>query len=376
MSRLTSIHMRVALVVCGIAPLAACSLLAGLEKDFERVECLRDCDGGSPESAANAGDGAAGDAAPGDAYVEADSDAAADPCGYVDVTDPAILASTDFAGFRMPNANGINMISNVVDGDVVHDKTTGLTWRRESASTAMTVGEGATYCAGLAADGGSPWRMPTRIELASLLRYNPLFDVNGNYVPPCIASDYVPYGPATFFLSSTPVAATAAPLQHWAFTYGTCGAEPLSGAHSIRCVQGKLTKPRFQVSVACNSIRDLNTLLEWDRHLETTEYIRDTDAGPVEAASNYCASLDTTKGSVGWTVPTQPEVYSLVDSLQRDPAVNAILFPGTPGAGKIMSSSRRDVFTNLAAVRLDTGGETGVSVTNKALLRCVRHVVN
>jgi hypothetical protein len=144
-----------------VTPALACTLLAGLDKNFETVACLHDCDVDSSSTPDGMVDGSM-DAPEGDASVDA-AEASSDPCNFVDVTDPSVTTNPDYAGWPVPNVQGTNKGANVLLGtSVVHDLVTGLNWQREVAPTPMDVAQGATYCASISSDGGPPWRMPGR----------------------------------------------------------------------------------------------------------------------------------------------------------------------------------------------------------------------
>lgn len=68
----------------------------------------------------------------------------------------------------------------VVTDDVVVDTTTGRTWQRVEPATSYTWQDAQTYCDGLSLPGfPSGWRLPTRIELVSIVDYtktNPAID--------------------------------------------------------------------------------------------------------------------------------------------------------------------------------------------------------
>jgi hypothetical protein len=369
----SSSFLRAALATLFVTPALACGLIVGLDKNFEKVACLHDCD--AADAATESSAEASADGSMVDAAVDAAGDAAFDPCGFVDVTDPGVTSNADWAGWPMPNVQGVNKAAYAVTGDVVHDLVTGLRWQRVPAATGMSVAQGAAYCATLAPDGGLPWRMPTSIELASLQRYRNL-DANGDITPPCMADEFVAAGPLSYFLSNSTVANSGG-ADHVGFYFETCGSIIVQGidtAQSIRCVQGPPSTAHFQVSPKekCNIVRDLNTGLEWDRDLSTVAFRVETDAGSVDTANNVCAEVSKTKGA-GWTLPTSPEAYSLIDMTRRDPTMSTVLFPGTPANGKLISSSlrRKDI---VAAIQISEGTETGAFFAEAALVRCVRHL--
>ena len=93
----------------------------------------------------------------------------------------------------LPNPHSYDLSSSLV----AKDNVTGLTWQR-SYRTFVTFSQSIAYCEALDLGGSTDWRVPTRIELASLIDYSrtqaPLIDVTAF---PGVATSEV-------FWSSTP----------------------------------------------------------------------------------------------------------------------------------------------------------------------------
>jgi hypothetical protein len=73
--------------------------------------------------------------------------------------------------WKMPNplSTGLpNPQSYTVVGDAVRDNVTGLVWQRDAPASSFSWEEAKNYCASLAL-AGCGWRLPSRIELVSLL---------------------------------------------------------------------------------------------------------------------------------------------------------------------------------------------------------------
>jgi hypothetical protein len=84
------------------------------------------------------------------------------------------------------------------DQQTVSDKQTGLMWQRTTSDGGVTFDEGAAYCEGLAYASHSDWRLPTRIELLSI--------VDTSTQRPAIDYFAFPGAPADTFWTSTPKA--------------------------------------------------------------------------------------------------------------------------------------------------------------------------
>lgn len=189
----------IALGCLGLAvAVAGCNLVLGLDK---LKKCPEECDGGDAGGLDASGDADAGDA-PFDAFV---------------LPDGASEASS-WANFRMENppaevqAGAPQASSASFDAGTgfVHDDVTGRFWNL-TAGTADSI-EGATaFCSGLAP---GTWRVPTRIELATLL------DTTGSG-PPRIEPPFVApladagIGSTNFLWTSSYVRPVDTQLRFW-----------------------------------------------------------------------------------------------------------------------------------------------------------------
>ncbi|HXN31757.1 MAG TPA: DUF1566 domain-containing protein [Polyangiaceae bacterium] len=160
---------------------------------------------------------------------------AAGRCGAVDWALWPMPNGTDDVSNGAPNPN---TYSDNLDG-TVSDQVTHLMWQQRVPATGgagddgnLTWAEAKAYCATLAAAGHDDWRLPTQIELVSLVDYSNL----GAGQPP-IDSAVFPDTPAAAFWSSTTHA--SAETEAWTvymdvgFTY----AYDMSALGRVRCVR-------------------------------------------------------------------------------------------------------------------------------------------
>jgi hypothetical protein len=166
----------IAIAAGAAASLAACDALLGLG-DYSKVDCAFNCDASGvvlteagrdvmPEAALDASD--ASDASDADAAEVAltDADAASGPTltqrwAHWPMPNPDAAIAPDSA-VRLPNT----MSYGVTDAGYILDKVTSLQWTSiQPANVALTAAE---QCANVP---GSGWRLPTRIELVSLIDF-------------------------------------------------------------------------------------------------------------------------------------------------------------------------------------------------------------
>ena len=68
----------------------------------------------------------------------------------------------------------LHAMSYTVDQDTVTDDVTGLQWQRAEAPAPLDWWDARDYCVGLELAGHDDWRLPSRVELVSLLDYGGL----------------------------------------------------------------------------------------------------------------------------------------------------------------------------------------------------------
>ena len=142
---------RLALFAAASGALAACNVLIGVS-EYDKSDCEPLCDAAVPSLDASGGP---------DAEADARIDAA-------DPGEPSLL--TRWARWPMPNSADASLPNPpryATDGGaVVLDEVTKLEWAKV-ASSSMSYEEAVTHCANLLPQ--RTWRVPTRIELVSLL---------------------------------------------------------------------------------------------------------------------------------------------------------------------------------------------------------------
>lgn len=263
-------------------------------------------------------------------------------------------------GFTPP---GSARTFDLAEAGVAIDLVTGLAWERGVTTTASTIDRALLSCSTSKLGGHDDWRLPTVIELMSIVAF-----ARAN---PAIDGAVFPSTPADLFWTAT---AAAPQLGGWWFVWfddgvGTIGGVPQVA--SVRCVRSTGTPaPRCHAAgaryaVASGLVTDALTGLVWQQRV--SELI-----GTSGAARDYCAGQ-----AGGFRVPTVPELATLVE-YQADPLAGAatidpIAFPNTP-ADTFWTSSAT---SRAGASRYVAFHSTAVGVpteanTNLGYVRCVR----
>jgi hypothetical protein len=284
-------------------------------------------------------DTAADGAAPTDASLPADAAALADATAPPDASPPDAGSLGDagpgdgalggWAHWPMPNApsSGLPhpMAYDTSAPGIAVDKVTGLAWQRavavvhadQSAATPTLIAQATPICAGLTLGGFHDWRVPTRIEMVSLLD---LTRSDGAGLDPAVFDPL----PAGFFTST-----------RYDLPYGISpvfdifeGGEILTedgygsgagGAVAVRCVRGDtpVTGPHY--AIAGGTVHDRWTGLTW---LQAT-----SDLMLPSAAASYCTQQTTAGG--GWREPSINEVETVFGDSATQMTPDPTAFPAT-----------------------------------------------
>lgn len=218
--------------------------------------------------------------------------------------------------------------TQVGDGTVI-DEVTGLVWEASPPSTDGTWDDALGYCEALSLGGYDDWRLPTRIEMTSVLDYSrPGWSAEAFSAAPGgfhrTSSDWI--------LTINQQGAGAGKDFAWAFNMSdgiVSNAYSKVSAARYRCVRsdGEGEAPseaarepeNHYAAVATGEVRDNYTGLIWQA----------AESGAVDHAGalSYCASLDL--GGSFWRLPSLRELSTLVDEAKVAPSINEEFFPGT-----------------------------------------------
>jgi hypothetical protein len=209
-------------VCIAAAALFACRGILGIEEGTD--DAGREAGSNTPDASASS-DSAASTLADG---ATSPNDASAAKETGQPLVDGATSSPLDWAEWPMPGTSP-GAANYLATADTVTDKTTGLMWERGFSAKVMYANAPA-HCITLTAGGFSDWRMPTWIELVSLVDYgrsNPAIDVST-----------FPSTPNDFFWSGTINARTQLPLAVFFFS-GAVSSIPTNSSQlwRVRCVR-------------------------------------------------------------------------------------------------------------------------------------------
>jgi len=266
-----------------------------------------------------------------------------------------------WARWPMPNAH-LPGLPNPHDYDVsspgvVVDRITGLMWQRRLSNTFVSWQKAQLQCASLSLAGYSDWRLPSRIELVTLL--------DTTHTQPSIDTDAFPATPTDWFWTSSRAADDPNSAWYVYFYFGYPKTDDMGNTFSFRCVrtarQPPAVEPRYETQA--HDVRDVATGLRWER-APTTQTMS------FEGARTYCDGLNL-DGHAHWRVPTLAELLTLVDERAPAPMIDRTAFPGAP-ADAVWTSS---TFANGAElawyVRFDRGSGLYGRLIEPFHVRCV-----
>jgi hypothetical protein len=231
---------------------------------------------------------------------------------------PSCAATNGYPVWPLPGTAGHPRSYDVREHTVL-DWVTHLEWQRVTPEARYVRASAITYCADLVLDGKSDWRLPTRIELMSIVDYE--------RAAPLVDPAVFPWTAAEDHWSSSTLASD--PTQAWfvGFRDGVVGTESVEFALAARCVRGArvhVPPPGGRFTIGTTTVRDNYTGLVWADG-ESMVY-------PLPSAELYC-DLEH-----GGRVPTALELASLVDETSTEPAIDLEAFFAV--RGPLWSSTR------------------------------------
>jgi hypothetical protein len=149
---------------------------------------------------------------------------------------PAVCADPNWAEWPVPNSQvdvitgAPNLESYTDNGDgTVTDNVTGLMWQQAVPATKYIWADAVAYCPTLTLAGHSEWRLPSVIELSSIV------DLGQSY--PSINPTYFPSTPSDSFWSASPFAGSWSDAWLVHFDDGYSSFFGVSSVGLVRCVR-------------------------------------------------------------------------------------------------------------------------------------------
>lgn len=272
-----------------------------------------------------------------------------------------------YAPWPMPNpatAGLPNPASYTIDGirDTVIDNLTGLMWQRTCTpgQGRFAWSEAQEYCANLVYGGYSDWRLPSRIELVSLVDFTVGF--------PAMDTNVFPDPPNTSYWTSTQQSSIGHKQDPQAyrvqFTDGGTLRYMVNVASQARCVRlGYLDPESERYAVQNGTVVDTWRNLTWEQTASTTKF-------EWAQAQVHCGNLQLDGG--GWRVPSMKELQTLVDDTASTPQLDPTAFPNAPIDAYWTSSRYADKSTDAWWEPARWGEMETTPATSLALVRCVR----
>lgn len=342
-----------ALVIGGglVAALSACNLLLGIDDLPEETKGPSDGGGDSTQP----GDGTTSDVA--DARTTPPCTGGAtdpDPCSveilpadgggnvyptFKVVSDLTINVGDPDDGGGIESQNNRNLVPDDAGPGRIYETVTKLAWTTALAADAGLVDLDGARQACAALPGG--WRVPTRVEAATL-QYRPFVPtLDGGAPTQCVTNDFSPPAQYGIWTSTTTPSGAAA----YGMLESACGfvrAEQEQPVLGVRCVRAVSSAATFEVRRTASPpfVWAKDTALDWERGAKIVSLYSEALA--------HCSSLGPT-----WRLPIAQELYGILDTSGKGGVFfDARLFVAPAGTPTAILSQ-----TVLAAYPDDAGAE-------------------
>jgi len=291
----------------------------------------------------------------------------------------------EFASWPMPDTEVLDGAATYLGaGDTAVDSLTRLEWQLVTPMDCTPDGDAGpvacdwaaanAYCEGLDLGGETDWRLPSKIELESLL------DCVHSFTP-FINTDVFENTVSGRYWSGSPAAGAAD--YRWTVNFLDCQSNSAQRTDvvSVRCVRGNglrpstasehyTTVPAEDGSAGAGSLESETTVV--DNWTGLTWEGRGMAMITWGDAVTYCQGLGD-----GFRMPTIKELLTLVDPARQNPATYLAAFPGTTATNywsSTFSSWNAGTGNQYHVVSFASGASVTDSEGNNAVsVRCVHH---
>ena len=228
------------------------------------------------------------------------------------------------SGTGQDGAHTMNPMSYTDNGDgTVTDNVTSIIWQKKDNGLGGSQDYAASYCQNLTLGGHSGWRLPTRLELMSLMNYGTPQENTMR------STTYFTDASKCGWSSTTD--AEYYDVKYWIANYTNGSIYSLSSAiysDIAQCVFGPQESPSFHNN-GDSTVTDGSTGLMWQQ----------TEGGlmPWTNAISYCQDLNFA-GYVDWRLPNVKELESINDNVKYNPEIDTYFFPNA-GSNPYWSST-------------------------------------
>jgi hypothetical protein len=138
---------------------------------------------------------------------------------------------------NLPSSSRFTVLASF-NNQAVRDNNTGLVWEQAPVSTLMLWRDATSYCVNKNAGGARGWRLPSVVELASL-------------ISPTLSSPYVPSNiftgiQASLYWSATQTALPASGAWRVDFGSGNVDIMDITQVHLVWCTRGPMNASSYQ----------------------------------------------------------------------------------------------------------------------------------
>jgi hypothetical protein len=250
--------------------------------------------------------------------------------------------------------------------DTITDSRTGLQWQKTFPVTAYTQADGRTFCDSLTLAGSADWRLPTVVEMESIMDWSQSGNVYmssafGITVGTSVVTTSSYYSPVTDGLAID--------------TTGWVGKYNQNDSGNLLCVRSTgaavptkvASTGRFLVQSGGVTVLDKVSGLVWQRTAAPGTHTYAT-------ADSACTSNSAGLSGTGWRLPTIRELRTLTEHFRpAAPQMNSVVFPDADSVN-FWSSTTRVSNTNFQWVAKAAGNLFAYfdDKTNALRYRCVR----